>query len=290
MRTAVIGLGEVGLPTALYLQHKEFEVFGVDIKEEVVNNARKKNVNAMRSFEGLPKDIKQFIVCVDTKFLSDKIDISSVISACSSIAQYFKENNHKGTKFVSIESTTTPGTLRSIWTDIFKENKDIFLVHVPQRFWSEDPEGRGVQRNRLIGVLEKHDEALAHGLFLYQDMLKMTLTLGSAEEVEFAKIAENAYRYIQIAIAEEFKLLCKHLGLDFDRVRDLIMTASPMHWIAEARDGIGGHCLPMAIEWMKVLGKSFRWEMIEASTKVDNQYKQWLQYKTWLPENRGGER
>ena len=68
-------------------------------------------------------------------------------------------------------------------------------------------------------------------------------------------------------------MICAELNLNFSEVRGAIMTASPMHYVAEARDGVGGHCLPMAIEWLGQFGNP---KIAHAAVQMDILYRQFL--------------
>jgi UDP-N-acetyl-D-mannosaminuronic acid dehydrogenase len=97
--------------------------------------------------------------------------------------------------------------------------------------------------------------SLKEGLKFYRRKLRIPVQVVSPIEVaEMAKVAENAYRYVQIAFAEEMRMVCETFGLDFEDVR----KACNSKWnieILEARDGIGGHCLPKEIKYFISLSK-----------------------------------
>jgi len=90
---------------------------------------------------------------------------------------------------------------------------------------------------------------------------------------EMCKIAENAYRYVQIAFAEELKMVCEECGLNFDDVRKACNTKWNIE-ILEARDGISGHCLPKDIRYVTSL-TTFN-TLMKGALTVDEQYREWL--------------
>lgn len=160
---------------------------------------------------------------------------------------------------VSIESTITEIGM----TDrLAQEHR--FLCYCPQRYWRDDPEHRGVVRYRLIASTPSH---LASFRSIYGlELLIPTLPVSSTV-AEYSKLVENAYRGLQIAFAQELKML---VGDDFDAIREAVMTNTPMHWMAEAREGIGGECLPMAMRTLRHLS------LIEQAIQSDAEYRRWL--------------
>lgn len=243
-RVCVIGLGEVGLPTAVYIKKKGFEVWSYDVSDVAVERARRKGIRATNSLHKIPS-IDTYVICVSTGLRNSRPDMSPVYDVCGKIAE--RESPH----LVSIESTVVPGTCRKVHSEIFE--KKVKLVHVPHRYWVEDPDRHGVQQMRAIGAVD--DKSLDVGLRFYKDKLQIPLHVVSSIEVaEMGKVAENAYRYVQIAFAEELKMICDELGLDFDEVRNACNTKWNIE-ILEARDGIKGRCLPKDIRYLASLTK-----------------------------------
>jgi len=238
LKVCVAGLGEVGLPTALYIKRKGFEVWGYDISNIAVQRAKKNGIKARNNLCEVPfADI--YIICVSTGLKNKKPDMSPIYDVCNKIAEIGKP------KLISIESTVVPGTCKKVY-EIFEEK--VHLVHVPHRYWSRDPIHYGVRQMRIIGGI--NNESLEMGLQFYEDELEIPLHVVSSIEIaELCKIAENAYRYVQIAFAEELKMICDELKLDFNEVRKACNTKWNIE-ILEARDGIKGHCLPKDIRYL----------------------------------------
>jgi len=94
-----------------------------------------------------------------------------------------------------------------------------------------------------------------------------------SEIAEICKISENAYRYVQIAFAEELRMICEDLALDFEKVREACNTKWNTE-ILDAREGIGGRCLPKDIHLLASLSKYNT--LLRASKEVDKQYREWL--------------
>jgi len=275
LEVCVLGLGNVVLPTAKYCLESGLEVYGYDINQDAVERAKLSGILASTKWEHIPTT-NVYIVCVSTGLRGQLPDLSNIFDACKKIA----EKSHFSSPLVSIESTIMPGTSRKIYSDVFKKN--VKLVYVPHRYWAGDPIKHGVRQLRIIGAI--NSESLEAGLRFYKDILDIPLHVVSSIEVaEMSKIAENAYRYVQIAFAEELKMICKKLGLDFEEVRKACNTKWNIE-ILEARDGIGGHCLPKDIRYLASLSEYNA--LLKSAMEVDMQYRKWLKYSPYYEEIR----
>lgn len=268
MRVCVIGLGEVGLATAKYVLGKGLDLWGYDISQAAVENAKLVGIsNATTRWEKIPQaDV--YLICVYTGLTENgKCDFSAVYDACKKIKGVVASLSKP---LVSVESTVVPGLCRQIFEEIFMRN--VLLVHVPHRYWGEQPEKHGVRQKRVIGGI--NGESLKAGLKFYQDILEIPLHVVSSIEVaEMSKIAENAYRYVQIAFAEELRMICEECGLSFEEVRKACNTKWNIE-ILEARDGIGGHCLPKDVRYLASLTNINT--LLKSSIVVNEQYRKWL--------------
>lgn len=264
MKICVVGLGRVGLPVAEYIKSKGLKIYGHDINPIAVEKARQKGITAFTDWDEVPlADI--YLICVSTSFVNNMCDLSPLFDACKKIAQ--KTNS---SILVSIESTVIPGTCRKIYKDIFGEK--VHLIHVPHRYWAEDPIKHGVKQLRVIGAINL--ESLERGLRFYKDTLEIPLYIVSSIEIaEISKIAENAYRYVQISFAEELRMICEELGLDFKQVREACNTKWNIE-ILEARDGIGGDCLPKDIRFLASL--TCYNTLLNSAIATDYIYREWL--------------
>jgi len=263
-KVCVVGLGEVGLPTALYIKEKGIEVWGYDVSDFAVKRAKKNGIKARNSLREIPS-IDIYVICVSTDLKNSKPDMSSIFDVCNKIAQMEPT-------LVSIESTVVPGTCRKVY-EIFGRN--VNLVHVPHRYWSGDPVHHGVRQMRVIGAI--NHESLEVGLRFYRDILQIPLCVVSPIEVaEMCKIAENAYRYVQIAFAEELRMICEELKIDFNEIRRACNTKWNIE-ILEARDGIKGHCLPKDIRYLASLTKFNN--LLNSAIRTDQIYQEFLRRK-----------
>jgi UDP-N-acetyl-D-mannosaminuronic acid dehydrogenase len=268
MEVCILGLGEVGRPTAKYILDKGLEICGYDINPISIKRAKEEGIlRATNNWHEIPS-VDVYIICVSTMLKGDAPDLSPVFDVCDKISQKACPSS-----LVSIESTIVPGTARKIYENIF--NKNVNLVHVPHRYWAGDPIKHGVKQLRVMGAI--NEESLDMGLKFYKDLLKIPLHIVSSIEVaEMSKIAENAYRYVQIAFAEELRMICEEIGLDFNEVRAACNTKWNID-ILEARDGIKGHCLPKDIGYLTSLTTYNT--LCRSAEHVDKIYQEWFSKK-----------
>ena len=258
MQACVIGLGTIGLATAQYVSSRHITVYGYDIKQEAVEHARQNGVNATGDWAQVPKCDVYLICTVD----------SSVTTACEQIQRKIGFSDYP---LVSIESTVTPEVPRHVFEEVF--DKKVRLVHVPHRYWIEQPTKHGVKQLRVIGAVDW--KSLNAGVDFYKKKLGIPVhQVASVEVAAMSKIMENAHRYYQIAFAEEMRMICESVGLRFEDVR----CASNTHFhtlIYEARQGIGGTCLPKDSHHLASLSQHNR--LLKAAFEVDREYREWLE-------------
>jgi len=263
----VVGLGQIGFPVAEYTWARGLEVWGIDINLATAENARKTGkFKVATSWEDLPP-VDVYLVCVTTSQRNEAPDLSPVFDVCKKISEKASPST-----LVSIESTIIPGTCKKIFETIFKS--EIRLVHVPHRYWALEPEKHGVNQIRVIGAV--NSESLVAGLKFYQGTLGIPMhRVSSVEVAEMCKITENAHRFLQIAFAEELKMICAKIGLDFNELRKALNTKWNVD-MPEARTGVGGHCLPKDIRYVTSLAPS---QLLESAIDVDKKYREWLSYQ-----------
>lgn len=253
---SVLGLGTVGLPTAVYISNF-FKVRGYDIKQEAVERSISSGIEAT-TFWSEVSNADIYVITVSTGMTRDgKPDISAIRDVFSKISE------DRPSSLVCMESTVPVGTCRSLSEKFGLE----YVVHCPHRYWSEDPDNYGVVQPRVLGALNK--ESLKIGKRFYRLLEIPVHVVSSIEVAEISKIAENSYRFVQISLAEELSLICKKLGLSFKEVREACNTKWNIE-IPEARDGIGGHCLPKDVRYLWGILKS---PLLHGAIKADEEYK-----------------
>lgn len=256
-RVCVIGLGTIGLPTASYISKKDLQVYGYDLSPNAVRKA--KGFFASADWNAMP-DAEIYVVCVSTNWNSSGPDVSPVLDVCERIS---KRPNGKSS-LVCVESTVPVGTCRGISEKFGLDH----MVHVPHRFWSGDPRRHGIRQTRVMGALNNETMRLASRFYGRLDIPIVKLT--SPEAAELTKIVENAHRFVQIAFAEELALICANLGLPFSEIR----KGANSKWnveILEAREGIGGHCLPKDVRYLLSAAKDGA-PILEGAIRSDEAY------------------
>lgn len=257
MEVNVIGLGYIGLPTALMLAAHGNKVIGTDKNDELVH--RLQNRNGIFQEEGLQEIFnlaitngitfsKQYqkseiyIIAVPTPYIkkNKKVDASYVVQAVESVLEIAPKG-----AIVIIESTVSPGTINKYVRTMVQERgmvcgEDIHLVHAPERIIPGSMIKELVYNNRTIGADDI--EIGEYVKQLYQTFCKGEIVVTSIVTAEMTKVVENTYRDINIAFANELAKICRSDNLD---VYEIIKIANmhPRVNILSPGPGVGGHCI-----------------------------------------------
>ena len=253
----VIGLGYIGLPTALMLASHGVEVIGTDYNSELVAtlNANKTTfkeegleelfheaVNAGIKFTTEYQVTDTYIVSVPTPYdrFSKKVNPVYVVEAVKDILK----TNPKGAKIV-IESTVSPGTIeRHIRPVIeqagYKTGEDIHLVHAPERIIPGNMVYELLHNNRTIGADNREiGESIKE---LYSSFCQGQIVVTDIKTAEMTKVVENTFRAVNIAFANELAKICRHDEMDvYEIIR--ICNMHPRVNILQPGPGVGGHCI-----------------------------------------------
>lgn len=268
MKVCVVGLGQIGFPVAQYTSEKGLHVWGYDINPVTVENADKSGTfKATTNWDNIPQtDV--YIICVTTGQKNGDPDLSAVFDVAKNIAQKTRTNPNT---LITIESTILPGTSKRIFTETFQGKG--YLVHAPHRYWTDQPEKYGVNQLRVIGGV--NTESLNVGFKFYEEDLGIPMhKVSSVEIAEMCKITENSHRYLQIAFAEDLKMLCSKVGMDFNELRAAMNTKWNVD-LPQALEGIGRHCLPKDIQYVTTIAPNAS-SLLECAIQVDKKYREWL--------------
>lgn len=258
LSVGVIGLGYVGLPTAIQLHSKGFKIFGIDTSKKVVQSLRNnishisEEVNLIipsdnrwkidDSYDNIPQcDI--IIICVPTPVNSNfQPDLSRVNSAFKSISDSMGKNK---TVTIILESTVQPGTTMNCFEKyVAQKNKDyILLAYCPERVSPGDSYYDLTKVNRVVGSNEKLLTPILSDFYGCITDAKV-LPVKSIEVAEAAKLVENTQRDIDIAFTNELAMLMPRLGLDVEDVLEAASTKWNFHRHTPGI-GVGGHCIPI---------------------------------------------
>lgn len=253
----VIGLGYIGLPTALMLASHDVEIIGTDYNEELVAtlNAGKTTfkekgldelfINALNAgikFSTEYQVTDTYIVSVPTPYdkFSKKVDPCYLISAVKSVMQVCP----KGATVV-IESTVSPGTIDKYIRPVILENgfivgEDINLVHAPERIIPGNMIYELLHNNRTIGADNK---AVGEKIRdIYATFCQGEIVVTDIRTAEMSKVVENTFRAVNIAFANELAKICRHDNMDVYEIIK-ICNMHPRVNILQPGPGVGGHCI-----------------------------------------------
>lgn len=253
----VIGLGYIGLPTALMMASHGVEVIGTDYNAELVatlNSGKttfKENgldelfIDALKAgiqFSTEYQVTDTYIVSVPTPYdkFSKKVDACFVVSAIESVMAVCP----KGATVV-IESTVSPGTIDkyvrpAIEKNGFEIGKDIHLVHAPERIIPGNMVYELLHNNRTIG---SDDTEIGERIKeLYATFCQGDIVVTDIKTAEMTKVIENTFRAVNIAFANELAKICRHDGMDVYEIIK-ICNMHPRVNILNPGPGVGGHCI-----------------------------------------------
>lgn len=250
----VIGLGYIGLPTALMMASHGVEVIGTDYNAELVAtlNAGKttfKEDGLDELFQDALKAGVQFtteyqvtdtyIVSVPTPYdkFSKKVDAVYVIAAVKDVLKVAP----KGATLV-IESTVSPGTIeKSVRPVLEIEGRtDINLIHAPERIIPGNMVYELLHNNRTIGA---DDKAVGEKIKkLYASFCQGEIVVTDIKTAEMTKVVENTFRAVNIAFANELAKICRHDNMDVYEIIK-ICNMHPRVNILQPGPGVGGHCI-----------------------------------------------
>lgn len=263
-KVLVIGLGQIGYSNAEYMTMKGLHVEGHDISEEAINRALDDGVIQKRAADFAGYDY--YFICVSTHNPDDMFVpyLQGIYDLAERIAREGKEG-----ALLGIDSTITRGATQKVFDIV---GHKLHVVHVPHRFYIHEKDTHGVNQRRVLGGCEKC--CVEKGKEFYNDILGIPLHPVSRVDVaELTKIVENTYRYVEIAFAEELKMFCDNSGISFAELREAINTKWNIK-ILEAKEGIGGHCLPKDSQMFLSLTRNvLDTSIIDAAKQVDLAYR-----------------
>jgi UDP-N-acetyl-D-mannosaminuronic acid dehydrogenase len=289
-RIAVIGLGHIGLPTAALFAESCFDVIGTDVAGEIVETvlSEKSPVKEPWLDELVKKVVKNgklkattdtrltvrktdvVMICVPTPLTKDKKpDLAYLKNACEDVAKELS-----GRKLVVIQSTVPPGTIKNLVVRILEERsglkcgRDFWLAYCPERITPGRALREFAENARVVGGYDSDSADLATQLFKAVTRGKILVT--DCASAEAAKLAENTFRFVNIAFANELALICEQIGVDIEEVVRLANTHQRVN-IHNAGFGVGGPCVPKDPYLLlhSVTGTDFKSRVIESSGELN---------------------
>jgi UDP-N-acetyl-D-mannosaminuronic acid dehydrogenase len=286
----VIGLGYIGLPTAALLANKGFSVVGVDVNEEIVSTINKGKIHIVEADLGAfvklavsTGHLKAFnkvqlsdvyMICVPTPFHENgntpEPNIDYVLSATKSIAPFIKSGD-----LIILESTSPVGTTEKIQQTLidFGINlKDVHIAYCPERVLPGKIMMEIVENDRIVGGLASiSTKEIAD---FYRMFVNGVFFESDAKTAEMCKLAENSFRDLNVAFANELSMICDKQGIN---VWNLIKLANkhPRVNILQPGTGVGGHCIAVD-PWFIISQDMENTKLIRSAREVNNYKTKWV--------------
>jgi UDP-N-acetyl-D-mannosaminuronic acid dehydrogenase len=285
----IIGLGYIGLPTATLLASSGYRVHGVDVKDSVVKtlNAGKVHIaepelddrvaravaSGMLKASTSPQPADVFFICVPTPFKptdgDPDPDISLVLAAAELIAPFVRNGNT-----VILESTSPVGTTKKVGEVLARHGCDISKLHIaycPERVLPGRIMKELVENDRVVGGLD--DAATKAVSEFYRSFVTGEVLETNAQTAEMCKLAENSFRDVNIAFANELSMVCASQDIN---VWELIKLANrhPRVNILQPGIGVGGHCIAVD-PWFLVASDPGNAQLTRMARQVNTHKTEW---------------
>jgi len=286
----VVGLGYIGLPTASILAVKGHTVLGVDVVHEVVDTINsgkihiiepdldalvKSAVNSGRfSADSVPIKADTFILAVPTPFqqgLEKKPDLTFVEAAVDAVIPFLRHGS-----LIILESTSPVGTTEMVYQRIVRQRPEILgkflLAYCPERVMPGQIIRELIDNDRIIGGINRVSAEKAREL--YKTFCNGTIILTDCRTAEMVKLAENSYRDVNIAFANELSMICGSLDIN---VWEVIKFANrhPRVNILRPGPGVGGHCIAVD-PWFIVSSAPEKARLIRTAREVNDSKEHWV--------------
>lgn len=291
MKACFMGLGYIGLPTAIIAAKHGLQVVGVDVNPDVVEMTNRGKLHIIEpGMEEMLQDVVEagtlrasvipeesdvYLIVVPTPFKGNhEPDVSYVEAATRSVVPYLKE----GDLFV-IESTSPVGTTESMKRLIYEMRPEldgrIHIAYCPERVLPGNVIHELVHNDRVIGGI---DEASAEkAADFYRHFVKGELHKTDSKTAEMCKLTENSSRDVQIAFANELSFICDKAGVN---VWELIRLANkhPRVNILQPGCGVGGHCIAVD-PYFLISDFPFESQVISKAREINNYKSFWCAEK-----------
>ena len=283
---AVVGLGYVGLPLLVGIARAGYPVIGIDASSERVarlSTGRSHLVDVadseiagldQASFSANPSPLAEadvVIMCLPTPLTDGQPDLTMVLTGAEDVARYLKAG-----VLVVLESTTYPGTteehLRPILeTTGLRAGIDFALAYSPERIDPGSRERRLDNTPKIVAGLTERCRELA--VAFYSQFVQQVVTTSTPREAEMAKIVENTFRQVNIALVNELTIVARELGVDMWEALQAAATKPFGYMPFWPGPGVGGHCIsidPTYLSWRAGQQLGYRIEFIEHANEVNN--------------------
>jgi UDP-N-acetyl-D-glucosamine dehydrogenase len=294
-RVAVVGQGYVGLSLACAAAEAGFEVTGIDVDADRVDALAAgqlvvPGIDQATFAGGVATGRLRFTadgdelatsdvicICVPTPVRDHTPDLSYVEQACRDVARHLV-----GGRLVVLESSTYPGTTNDLVAPLLETSgqragRDFLLAYSPERIDPGNTEFHFANTPRIVGGTSA--EATAAAALFYEQMIEKVVTVSSARAAELAKLLENTFRHVNIALVNEMAMVCHELAIDVWEVIEAAATKPFGYMAFTPGPGVGGHCIPLDptyLAWQvrRDVGHQFR--ILEQAQDVNAHMPGWV--------------
>lgn len=301
---AVIGLGYVGLPLLVGIHGAGFSVIGVDTDPSKVQTLRSRRSHVVditdseiealghATFSAAPdalSDADVIVMCLPTPLTDGTPDLTMVLTAAEDVARYLTPGT-----LVVLESTTYPGTTEELLRPILEDSgliagRDFALGYSPERI---DPGNKDhaldVTPKIISGLTERCRELTSS---FYARFVHTVVSTSTPREAEMAKLIENTYRQVNIALVNELAILARDLGVDIWEALSAAATKPFGYEPFWPGPGVGGHCIsidPTYLSWRAGQRLGHRVEFIEHANEVNNRMPDYVVHRVGEALNDAG--
>ncbi|HET6713721.1 MAG TPA: nucleotide sugar dehydrogenase [Actinomycetota bacterium] len=283
---AVVGLGYVGLPLLVGMHAAGFRVIGIDNDETKVDalRARRSHIADIADSEVAAMDRASFaetpapladadviVLCLPTPLTDGAPDLTMVLTAAEDVARLLTPG-----VLVVLESTTYPGTTEELLRPILegsglRAGRDFALSYSPERIDPGNRDHRLDTTPKIVSGLTDRCRELA--VSFYSSFIHTVVTTSTPREAEMAKLIENTYRQVNIALVNELAVLARDLGVDIWESLHAAATKPFGYQPFWPGPGVGGHCIaidPTYLSWRAGQQLGYRVEFIEHANEVNN--------------------
>ena len=296
---AIIGQGYVGLPLAMAAVDAGWEVIGIDNLEarvaqinsglspvEDISNARLKKAIAKGAYRATSDfsslaEASVVTICVPTPLNAEREpDLSILQNAVTRVAPFVSNET-----LVVSESTSFPGTLRNVIIPIFdalkpKDSVTLYYASAPERVNPGDAVWNQKNTPRLVGSINEASQKIA--LSFYKSICDDAISVSTPEVAEAAKLLENTFRLVNIALANEFTRLCFASRINVHEVIDAASSKPYGFMPFRPGVGVGGHCIPVdplyLTWWARQLGEKA--EFVESADAINLAMPRYVAHRT----------
>ena len=286
-KIGIVGLGYVGLPLVKrFLKIGNIKIFGIDSDKNKINQLKngkspiksinityfKNNKDNVSTSYSLLNKVDVIIICLPTPLKSRKTpDLSFLENSYKNLSKINLEE-----KIIILESTVYPGVTRKFANRIVSINKNlkigknIFIGYSPER---ENPGDKTFTYQKTPKVISGYSKKCVNFINkIYSSIAKKTYICQTLEEAETSKLLENLYRSINIALANEMKLICDKLKINVFNVIESASTKNFGFQKFEPGPGLGGHCIPIDPYYLSWISEKKGYEplLLKSAAKINN--------------------